>query len=287
MSVRKIFFVERASAGLSSMAENDESGRVAAHRTHNAHGERPMTLHDRVVLITGGKRIGRVVAGDLARQGAHVAISYRESRREADQTAADVHAAGRKAALVRADVAVPADCDALIDSVIRELGRLDVLINMASIYESVAFDAMTERDWQRNLDVNLRSVFLCTKAAVPHMRAAGGGRVINFADWLARSGRPAYKGFVAYYTAKAAVVALTEALALELADDRILVNAIAPGPILPPPDLSAEERAEVAAATPLGRWGGEEEIVKAVRWLIESDFITGETIRVDGGRHIK
>jgi NAD(P)-dependent dehydrogenase (short-subunit alcohol dehydrogenase family) len=155
------------------------------------------------------------------------------------------------------------------------------------VYESVAFEAMTEHDWNRNLDINLRSVFLCAQAAVPHMRRQGGGRIVNFADWLARSGRPAYPGFVAYYTAKAGVIALTEALALELAADQILVNAIAPGPILAPPDLAAAEVAEVAAATPLGRWGGAEEIAKTVRALIESDFITGETIRVDGGRHVR
>jgi 3-oxoacyl-[acyl-carrier protein] reductase len=135
--------------------------------------------------------------------------------------------------------------------------------------------------------VNLRSVFLCSKAAVPHMRRQGGGRVINFADWIAHSGRPAYPGFVAYYTAKAGVIALTEALALELAADQILVNAIAPGPIVAPPDLPTEEVADVAQATPLGRWGGEIEIAKAVRALIDTDFITGETVRVDGGRHVR
>jgi NAD(P)-dependent dehydrogenase (short-subunit alcohol dehydrogenase family) len=118
------------------------------------------------------------------------------------------------------------------------------------------------------------------------MRRQGGGRIINFADWLARSGRPQYPGFVAYYTAKAGVIALTEALALELAGDQILVNAIAPGPILPPPDMSEEERDAVARATPVGRWGGEQSIAQAALALIESDFITGETIRVDGGRHV-
>jgi NAD(P)-dependent dehydrogenase (short-subunit alcohol dehydrogenase family) len=245
-----------------------------------------MELNDRVVLITGGKRIGQIVARELAARGAHIGVSYRDSRTEALATAADVQQAGRKAAVVAADVGQPADCVRLIDTVVSELGRLDVLVNMASIYQETPFDVMTEQDWQRNIDVNLRSVFLCTKAAVPHMRRQGGGRIINFADWLAKSGRPAYKGFVAYYTAKAGVIALTEALALELAPDQILVNAIAPGPILPPPDMSIEERNNVAAATPVGRWGGEIEIAKAVRTLIESAFITGETIRVDGGRHV-
>jgi len=246
-----------------------------------------MELNDRVVLITGGKRIGQVVARELAARGAHIAVSYRGSRAEAEATAADVQQAGRRAAVVAADVGRPSDCARLIDTVVAELGRLDVLVNMASIYQETPFDAMTEQDWQRNLDINLRSVFLCAKAAVPHMRHQGGGRIVNFADWLAKSGRPAYKGFVAYYTAKAGVIALTEALALELAADQILVNAIAPGPILPPPDLSAEERDEVAAATPVGRWGGELEIAKAVRTLVETEFITGETIRVDGGRHVR
>jgi NAD(P)-dependent dehydrogenase (short-subunit alcohol dehydrogenase family) len=103
---------------------------------------------------------------------------------------------------------------------------------------------------------------------------------------VAASGRPRYKGYVAYYVAKAGVKALTEALALELAADGILVNAIAPGPILAPPGTSADEHAAVEKATPLGRWGGPGEIAKTVLALIDSDFITGETIRVDGGRHV-
>jgi NAD(P)-dependent dehydrogenase (short-subunit alcohol dehydrogenase family) len=245
-----------------------------------------MELQNRVVLITGGRRIGQVVARELAGRGADVALSYRGSRDEAERSAAEVRAAGRRAAVVAADVGRADDCEALVSAVVAELGRLDVVINMASIYASKDFDATTAEDWQRNIDINLRSVFLVSKAAVPHMRRQGGGRIVNFADWLARSGRPAYKGFVAYYTAKAGVIALTEALALELARDQILVNAIAPGPILAPPDMSREEVEEVAQATPVGRWGGEIEIAKAVRALIETEFITGETIRVDGGRHV-
>src|SRR5918993_533835 len=124
-------------------------------------------------------------------------------------------------------------------------------------------------------------------AAVPHMRRAGGGRIINFADWVAASGRPRYQGYLPYYVAKAGTIALTEALALELAADNILVNAIAPGPIMAPPDTSEEERRAVEAATPLGRWGGPDAIVRAAIFLLETDFVTGETIRVDGGRHVK
>ena len=127
----------------------------------------------------------------------------------------------------------------------------------------------------RRLDVDLKAAFLCARAAVTHLRAAGGGRIINFSDWVAASGRPRYKGYLPYYVAKRGVIGLTEALALELAADEILVNAIAPGPILAPPDTSDEELAAVEAATPLGRWGGEAEIAKTVAFLLESDFVTG------------
>jgi NAD(P)-dependent dehydrogenase (short-subunit alcohol dehydrogenase family) len=119
------------------------------------------------------------------------------------------------------------------------------------------------------------------------MRRAGGGRIINIADWLAASRRPRYKGYLTYYVAKSAVIGLTEALALELAQDGILVNAVAPGPILAPEGITAEESESVEKATPLGRWGGSNEIAKAVLALVDADFITGETVRVDGGRHLR
>jgi len=122
---------------------------------------------------------------------------------------------------------------------------------------------------------------------VPHMRRQNGGRIINFSDWVARSGRPRYLGYLPYYVAKTGVIALTEALAAELAAENILVNAIAPGPIVAPPGTTEEEAKAVEEATPLGRWGGEMEIAKAVLSLLDSDFITGETIRVDGGRHLR
>lgn len=244
-----------------------------------------MTLTDKVVLITGGKRIGQVVARELASRGAHIATAYRGSRTEAEQTVRDVSAAGRRAAAIQADVSREDDCRRLVADAVTALGRLDVLVNMASVYRAVPFDAMTGRDWDEMLNVNLKAAFVCAHAAAPHMHAQG-GRIINFSDWLAASGRPAYRDYVAYYVAKAGVKALTEALALQLAP-AILVNAIAPGPILPPPDLSAQEKQEVADATPIGRWGGELEIARAVLALIETDFVTGETIRVDGGRHVK
>ena len=244
-----------------------------------------MTLQDKVVLITGGKRIGQVVARRVAERGAHVATAYRGSKQEADETVVRVEALGRRALAIQADVSKEDDARALVAKTVVGLGRLDVLVNMASIYRSRPFDSMSGREWDEDLNVNLRASFICAQAAATHMRAQG-GRIVNFSDWLAASGRPAYRDFVAYYVAKAGVKALTEALALQFAP-AILVNAIAPGPILPPPDMTDAEKREVANATPLGRWGGEDEIANAVIGLIETDFITGETIRVDGGRHLK
>ncbi len=245
-----------------------------------------MNLTGKVALITGAKRVGAIVAAALAERGADVALSYNHSEREANDAAAEVRARGRRAIVVRADVSDADSCATLVSNVARELGRLDVLINMASLYKSIAFDALTTADWDHQLAVDLRGSYLCATAAVPHMRTGGGGRIINFSDWVAASARPRYKGYVPYYVAKAGVKALTEALALELAGDQILVNAIAPGPVLAPDDLTPAQSKAVEDATPLGRWGGAEEVAKTVLALIDSDFITGETIRVDGGRHI-
>lgn len=245
-----------------------------------------MDLDSRVVLITGARRVGAVLARAVAARGADVAVGFNRSREEADETVAAVRAAGRRAIAVEANVADPGACEALVAAVDTAFGRLDVLVNMASIYKSVPFDELTVEAWDRQLAVDLRGAFLCARAAVPLMRRTGGGRIVNFSDWVAASGRPRYKGYVGYYVAKAGARALTEALALELASDQILVNAIAPGPILAPPGTTDEEYQAVERATPLGRWGGAEEIAKAVLALIDSNFITGETIRVDGGRHV-
>jgi NAD(P)-dependent dehydrogenase (short-subunit alcohol dehydrogenase family) len=246
-----------------------------------------MILTDRVALITGGKRIGAVVATTLAGRGANVALSYSRSRLEAEQAVERVQAAGCRATAIQADLAQPEACELLVNAVVDQFGGLDILLNMASVYVPKPFDDVGAADWDVVLNVDLRAAFLCALAAAPHMRKRGGGRIINFSDWTARSGRPRYPGFLPYYVAKAGVIALTDALALELAADQILVNAIAPGPIVPPEGTTTAEYAAVERATPLGRWGGEEEIAKAVLALLDSDFITGETIRVDGGRHVR
>ena len=246
-----------------------------------------MDLKGTVALLTGAKRIGAVVAEQLARRGVNVALCYARSRAEADTAIERVRAQGVRGEIFQADLSDPPACAAVVDRVASTFGRLDILVNMASVYHPLPLAETDASAWDATMNVDLRASYLCAHAAVPHMRRAGGGRIINFADWIAASGRPRYKDFLPYYVAKRGVIGLTEALALELAAHNILVNAIAPGPILAPEGTSDEESKKVEAATPLGRWGGDEEIAKAIIFLIESEFVTGETVRVDGGRHIK
>jgi NAD(P)-dependent dehydrogenase (short-subunit alcohol dehydrogenase family) len=247
----------------------------------------PFTLQGKAALITGARRIGAAIARALGEGGVDVALSYNRSRAEAEAAAESVRRAGRRSQVIQADLTQAAACAALVDRAATELGRLDILINMASVYAQVPFDATDEAQWDAVMSVDLKAAFLCSRAAVPYMRAAGEGRIINFSDWIAASGRPRYPGYLTYYVAKRAVMGLTEALALELAPEHILVNAIAPGPILAPKGMAEDELQAVEKATPVGHWGGEDAIVAASLFLIESTFVTGETIRVDGGRHVK
>jgi len=237
----------------------------------------------KAAIVTGGARIGQEVALALARRGCSIAMTYLASRAAVEGTVEQARAMGVKAIALQADATIETQVEAAVKEAAGALGRIDILVNMASIY--AATPSLTNADWTRMMDANARSAFLYSTHTAPLMKQAGAGRIVNFADWLPISGRPRYHGFVPYYTSKAAVVALTESLALEFAP-AILVNAIAPGPILAPPDLNAAENAEVMHATPLERWGGAEEIAKAAVFLIETDFVTGECIRVDGGRHL-
>ncbi|HTQ24271.1 MAG TPA: SDR family oxidoreductase [Candidatus Binataceae bacterium] len=236
-----------------------------------------------MALVTGGARIGQVVAQSLAARGCDLALIYRGSREAAEATAAAARAAGVKAAVFRADATNETEIVAAVSETVKSLGRLDILINMASTYQKTPNPSGAA--WSASLDTNAKSAFLFSIHAAPIMKQGGDGRIINFSDWLPATGRPHYKGYTPYYVSKASVVALTQTLALEFAPE-ILVNAMAPGPILEPPGLTPEENMEVIEATPLRRWGGAAEIAKTVLFLIETDFVTGECIRVDGGRHL-
>src|SRR5688572_32635134 len=149
-----------------------------------------MSLNGQTAIITGGKRIGAAIALALAKRGMNVALSFNRSRSEAERVATDIEAAGQRALIYQADLSVAAEAQTLIDKAAADLTRLDVLVNMASVYTSIPFEQTDEHAWSAVMDVDLKASFLCARAAVPHMRRHGGGRIINFSDWVARSGRP-------------------------------------------------------------------------------------------------
>lgn len=251
-------------------------------------------LKGKTAVITGGRRIGADIAEKLAELGVNIVLTYRTDPGELAETknrceAALVGHAGGVCELLQADVTHPDEIKKFAETVLGQFGKVDILINMASIYKKRDFASLTAKDFDEEIAVNVRGAFLLSQALLPAMRQNKWGRIINFSDWICASGRPNYtqEGYATYYVAKGAVIPLTEALALEAAGDNVLVNAIAPGPILPPPDLSEAELAEVAKATPVGRWGGAAEITKAVLFLLDTEFVTGQVIRVDGGRHLK
>jgi NAD(P)-dependent dehydrogenase (short-subunit alcohol dehydrogenase family) len=236
-----------------------------------------MDLQQKVAWITGGARMGLAVARVLSQEGCRMAFTYRQSRKPAEEAVQQINQEGGEAIALRCDLTQKAQVDKTARAVAKRFGRLDVLVNLSSMYEKDA--------WDEHLQTNAASAYALTAAVAPIMRRGGGGRVIHIADWTSASGRPRYKGFSGYYVSKAAIQAVVEAMALELAPT-ITVNAIAPGPMVPPKGMGAHEIKAVIQATPLARWGGAEEIAKAVRFLCDTDFVTGETIRVDGGRHL-
>ena len=243
-----------------------------------------MRLEKRVVLVTGGaKRIGRHLALALARRGAHLIINYRYSNTDAQAVIREIETLGVEAMAVQGDVSNAADVDRMVRQSTERFGRIDVLINNAAVYFKTPFRQLSESDWDLTLDINLKGSFLCARAVADGMVERGEGKIINFADW---AGMRPYREYLPYCVSKAGVIALTQSLAQELAP-AVQVNCIAPGPILLPEEMDEHEREKVIRATPLKRIGSPEDIVQTVLYLIEgTDFVTGGTYLVDGGRFI-
>jgi pteridine reductase len=243
-----------------------------------------MELRGRTALVTGGAlRIGRVIALRLARAGANVAIHYNHSARAAQQTVTELESLGVRALAVPCELAKVRQIEEMITNVISHFGSLDLLVNNAAIYEKTPLDKVSQEDWDRHIDINLRGSFFCAKSAGLHMLKQKRGKIINFADW---AGIRPYADYIPYCISKAGIIAMTRGLAKSLAPD-VQVNCIAPGPILLPSDFTPEETQKVIDATPLKRIGSPDDIAATVAFLVEgSDFITGAMINVDGGRLI-
>lgn len=242
-------------------------------------------LEGRAALVTGASRgIGKAIALELARHGAAVAVSYRERREAAEETAAGVEALGGRALVCQADVSRQEDVARLVERTVRELGAVDVLVCNAAVVLSKLASLQTVEDWRSVLDVDLLGPFLCIREAIPHMLARRRGSIICVSSIVAQRGST---GLASYAAAKGGLEAMVRALAVELAKKRIRVNAVAPGIIQT--EMTAELRHlssdEILKHIPLGRFGEPEEVARAVRFLASDDasYITGETLGVHGG----
>jgi NAD(P)-dependent dehydrogenase (short-subunit alcohol dehydrogenase family) len=243
-----------------------------------------MDLRGRWALVTGGaKRIGRVVAQELASRGANVVVHYHTSASEAEATVASLRALGVHAEALHAELADAAQVRKLAADAETRSGGIDLLVNSAANYLRARFDALTDEIWDASLDVNLKAPFLLSWTIGRAMRTRGEGCIINVADW---AGERPYRDYLPYCVSKAGIVALTRALAKELAPT-VRVNAVAPGPVLPPDDFGPDELAKIRKATPLARIGTPEDVARAIRFLAEeASFSTGSILHVDGGRGI-
>jgi NAD(P)-dependent dehydrogenase (short-subunit alcohol dehydrogenase family) len=241
----------------------------------------------RSVIVTGGAAgIGAATARLFASEGAKVVIADLDPAGEA--LAEELRAERREATFVRADAADAGDAKALIAETVRRHGRLDVLHNNAGVLVTGDVTTLSEADWDRCLDTNLKSVFLVSKHAVPAMRKAGGGAIVNTASVAGKAGG---RGYSAYCASKAGILLLTQCMALDFAADRIRVNAVCPGPtatamLLGRTDAPDRERSRWANELPAGRIGEPEDTAKVVAYLAsdEASFVTGAAWVVDGGR---
>ena len=244
-----------------------------------------MTLVGKVALVTGGSRgIGRAVALKLAENGADVAINYAGNTAAAEEVKAAIEKLGRKAMLVQGSVADTDGVQAIVNQVVKELGRLDILINNAGITRDGLLMRMKEADWDAVLETNLKGVFNCSKAVMRTMMKQKSGRIVNMASVVGEMGNA---GQANYAAAKAGVIGFTKSLAKEVASRGITVNAVAPGFIATDMTkvLTDDQKAEMARSIPLGRAGQPEDVANAVLFLVsdEAAYITGQVLNVDGG----
>lgn len=244
-----------------------------------------MKLEGKKALVTGASRgIGRAIALALAAEGADIAVNYAGNQAAAEAVAAEIEAVGRKAIIIQADISSNEAATAMVEQVAKEFGRVDILVNNAGITRDGLLMRMKEADWDAVLTTNLKGVFNCTKAAIKYMMKQKAGHIVNISSVVGVNGNA---GQANYAAAKAGVIGFTKATAKELAARGITVNAVAPGFIQT--DMTAvlnEKQVEAMQATiPLKRLGEPEDIAKAVVFLASDDanYITGQTLNVDGG----
>lgn len=242
-----------------------------------------MELESRVALVTGGaRRVGRRLVLALARAGADIALHYHGSEDESRRTAEEVESLGRRVVRLRADLEDAGEAAELGGRAVESLGRLDVVVNNAALFEAAPFLEVTPSDWDRVMAVNTRAPFLLLQATAPHL-AASKGVAVNIADV---SGLRPWPAFPHHSVSKAALVHLTKVAARALAPD-VRVNCIVPGTVLPPADYTEEQLRESEDRTVLRRMGTPDDVAEALLFLIRSEFTTGAVVVVDGGRMLR
>lgn len=243
-----------------------------------------MELGGCAALVTGAaRRVGRAIALGLAGRGVRLAVHYHASRDEADAVLREALAAGAADAFcIAADLRSPDAPERLVRDVAARFGGLDVLVNSAAVMVRTPLPEVTIEQWDDIMALNLRAPFFCARAAAAVMGERGGA-IVNIADLAGLEAWPAY---IPHGISKAAIIQMTSALARSLAP-RVRVNAVAPGAVLLPESWSAEDAARLARTTPLGRIGTPGDVSQAVLYLLDADYVTGETLVVDGGRHIR
>ena len=242
-----------------------------------------MEIRGKTALVTGGaKRIGRIIALELAKNGAHILLHYHNSEKEAKETASEIKSLGVSCSLLKADLSQAGDISKMTVEAEKLSKNVDILVNSASLYYKTPIETVSETDWDRFFAANLKGPALLAAGIGRQMMQKNGGKIVNIADW---SGFRPYKDFSAYCSSKGGLITLTKALARDLAP-KVQVNAVAPGPVLMPPDMSENEKEAIAKTTALGRWGKPEDVAYAVTFLVENDFVNGIVLVVDGGRSI-
>lgn len=242
-----------------------------------------MDLSGRTALVTGaGRRVGQAIALALGARGMKVAVHYNGSAKGAEETVAQLEAEGASGAVFQADLSTADGPRQLIDAVVRSFGGIDVLVNSAAVMERTPFGEVTVEQWDAMMAINLRAPFFVTQAAAPHLKKSS-GVVVNIADLAAYETWPAY---IPHGISKSGVVHMTRSLARVLAPE-VRVNGVAPGTVLLPEDWDKAADERLRQTTPLARTGTPEDVSATVIFLLESDYITGETVIVDGGRHVR
>jgi len=239
-------------------------------------------LAGQVALITGAaKRIGRSIALRLASEGADIVVNYENSKSDAEEVVAKITASGRRAAAIQGDVSKKADVTKLFAAIEKEFSRLDILVNNAGTFFAADFETLTEEQWDRIMNTNLKAQFLCAQAAIPLLRRSPSpqAHIVNISSL---GGILAWPAFTHYCVSKAGVIHLTKCLARGLAP-KILVNSVAPGTIQFPGEAPDEDYIK---RTPVHRTGTGEDIADAVAFFVKSNFVTGQILAVDGGRMV-